>query len=782
MNNRKSLPILLVLIFLLISSFASLGYYIYKDRLDKRNQEIMLNEVKNSVMDRNYKKAYSITKILKDKYPKNTDIVMLEGTLAELANNSPFESKSLQRDTANQIIDKIQGREELIPINNGNSDIAFNNRYIKDNTEVENYADRKEDTGIEDEDILEFRHSKVPKNLGNNKGKIEDNQKSNIDNKESTDNQKNLFNLKKLKDNLSKELNNKDKHLENQRKEIIKHKRNEDASREKLTNDPKAKTTSQDEHPKENLDSLPLKSPIKTEQPTPSRILPKPQSQTVEKIERPYDYFIKKELYEILDNINTGNPSTGKSRLNELIKRGLSDSFNRVNALIDKLKYQEAAQVLLELIKQHVEFKSISLQKAPYLKELFVEEGPEQEILATKDISLDDKIKTEETPKSSPTDLTSLKTLALTNENKGNLKIAEEIYEKIASITKRAEDYYKIGIIKFKLKKHKEAIKAFRDTLLIHPNNKRAYTNIGTILLMLNENKEAIQAFEKAIAIDQNYGTAFYKKGIAEEKNNDKTQAFMSFKRAHDITKNPNYAIKTGIAANHIGDFQNGEKYLNMVSASLQEGNDIVLYNLAMAKFENDSLSASLETVNKALAMNPAKPEYLYLKASIFLTKGDYNKAITLYNNIISKTPANITAHINLARAYEKLGNERKAIEILEKISNKNHPVALNNLGKLYKKQGNYQKAIDIFQKLEASSDIEAKYNLAVTLLAAKENKKAMEKLKEYIKLDSNNPEALHALGIIEYNENGNDKRLKEIIKKFPNYSQNKRIIKIVGQ
>ncbi|WKC57786.1 tetratricopeptide repeat protein [Borrelia sp. P9F1] len=781
MNNRKSLPILLVLIFLLISSFASLGYYVYKDRLDKRNQEIMLNEVKNSVMDRDYKKAYSITKILKDKYPKNTDIAMLEGTLAELANNSPFESKSLQRDTANQILDKIQGKEELIPINNGDSDIDFNNRYIKDNTEVENYADRKEDTGIEDEDILEFRRSKVPENLGNNKGKIENKQKSNVNNKESTDNQKNLLNLKKLKDSLNKELNTKDKQLENQKKEIVKHKQSEDVSREKLTNRSKTKATSQSERPKEEPDSLEIKPPIKIEQPTP-RILPKPQSQTVEKIERPYGYFIKKELYEILDNINTGNPSTGKTRLNELIKRGLNDNFNRVNTLIDKLKYQEAAQALLDLIKQYDEFKSISLQKAPLNKELFVKESSKQEISTTQNISLDDKIKTEETDKRTSTDLISLKTLALTNEGKGNFKMAEEIYEKIASITKKAEDYYKIGVIKFKLKKHKEAIKAFHDTLTVHPNNKKAYINIGTILLILNENKKAIQAFEKAIAIDQNYDTAFYKKGIAEEKNNDKTQAFLSFKRAHDINKNPNYAIKAGIAANHIGDFQNGEKYLNMASASLQEVNDIALYNLAIAKFENDSLIAALEAVNKALTVNPEKPEYLYLKASIFLTEGNYNRAITLYNTIISKTPANITAHINLAIAYEKLGNERKAIEILEKISNKNHPVALNNLGKLYKKQRNYEKAINIFKKLEANSDIEAKYNLAVTFLAAKENKKAMKKLEEYIKLDSNNPEALHALGLIEYNENGSDKRLREVIKKFPNYTQNRRIIKIVGQ
>ncbi|ETZ17444.1 putative tetratricopeptide repeat domain protein [Borrelia duttonii CR2A] len=57
-----------------------------------------------------------------------------------------------------------------------------------------------------------------------------------------------------------------------------------------------------------------------------------------------------------------------------------------------------------------------------------------------------------------------------------------------------------------------------------------------------------------------------------------------------------------------------------------------------------------------------------------------------------------------------------------------------------------------------------------------------MEKLKEYIKINPNNPEALHALGIIEYTEYGNDKILKEVIKKFPNYTQNKTITEIIGK
>ena len=42
-----------------------------------------------------------------------------------------------------------------------------------------------------------------------------------------------------------------------------------------------------------------------------------------------------------------------------------------------------------------------------------------------------------------------------------------------------------------------------------------------------------------------------------------------------------------------------------MVSFSIKEKNDIILYNLAIAKFENDSLNESLEVINKALTINP---------------------------------------------------------------------------------------------------------------------------------------------------------------------------------
>ncbi|AHH08172.1 tetratricopeptide repeat protein [Borrelia anserina] len=782
MNKRKNLSILVILIVLLTASFGGFGYYIYKERLNKNNQEIMLNEVKNSVMDRNYKKAHSITKILKEKYPQNTDIAMLENTLSELANNSPFESKDLQRDTANQILDKIQGKEQSIPINNENSEIAFNNKYIKDTIKIENYADRKKDNGIEKEDILDFNQTTVPENLSNKISKIVKQQEANSNSNESTTN-RNLFNLKKLKENLNKELNQakiNTNQLNTPKQVINTQKQNEAKPIKKNTDDFRENKTKQI-----NEISIIKKPKTKIES---TNIKNTPQNQITETIRSPYNYATKKTLYEILDNINTGNLSLAKERLNKLIKKGLDAKFNKVIDLIDKLKNQEASNLLIKLIKQDIEPNSASTEKAPFKKGLLKQEHPKKTTSPTKDHSIDNQAKVEEAKtyvnqsRQTFTDLNSLKMIASANEENKDFKKAEEIYEKIASITNNEEDHYKVGIMKFKLKKYEESIKAFDKTILLNPKHKKAYTNIGTNLILLNKPKQAIEAFKKAIAIDHNYDTAYYKKGIAEEQSNDKQNSFLSFKKAYEITKNPHYASKAGIIANHLGDFKNGEKYLDKAIASIKEKNDIIFYNLAMAKFENDNLNESLKIINKALNINPEKPEYLYLKASIYLTKENYNEAIPLYNAVILKNPDNITAHINLARAYEKLGNELKAIEVLEKIKNKNHLTALNNLGILYKNKGNYKKAIEIFQQAEANSSLEAKYNLATTLLAIKDNKRAMEKLKEYIKVNPNNPEALHALGIIEYNENGNDKILKEVITKFPNYKKNKTIIKILGK
>ncbi|PRR01601.1 cell surface protein [Borreliella burgdorferi] len=956
MNKKHTnFSVLLLLIFLLILSFGGFGYYIYQSKLNDKNREIMLNEVKNSVIDRNYKKAYSVAKLLQDKYPQNEDIAMLTNTLAEIANSSPFESKDLQRDSANQILDKIKGQDNTKTNVNENFDIAFNNRYIKDSTITENYSDRNDDVGIEDEDISEFKKSKIPEKIKPNTNPKEEDQIIQSPNpKLSVNDQKNLFNLEKLKKNLSGKSNS--ENILNNSQKIENDKQNTNLSKEK--NSENILKTPDNSKYSNNNNTTSLKK-ISSNSQKESELSP-PSQTIIGKIYRPYSYLIKKELYEILDDINTGRVTLGKNRLKELIKKGLSNKFQKVNELIENSKNKEASNLLLTLIKKDIEPNLINIPKDPYKKEIFqldkedkkpqhpgdlkskvhsikpidlentksrqqaikdlnefLKNNPNDaqasktlaqankiqhledlkskvhsikpidlentksrqqaikdlneflknnpnDAQASKTLAQANKIQHLENLKSkvhsirpidlentksrqqaikdlneflknnpndaqasktlaqankiqhledlkskvhsikpidlentksrqqaikdlneflknNPNDAQASKTLAQAYENNGDLLKAENAYEKIIKLTNTQEDHYKLGIIRFKLKKYEHSIESFDQTIKLDPKHKKALHNKGIALMMLNKNKKAIESFEKAIQIDKNYGTAYYQKGIAEEKNGDMQQAFASFKNAYNLDKNPNYALKAGIVSNNLGNFKQSEEYLNFFNANAKKPNEIAIYNLSIAKFENNKLEESLETINKAIDLNPEKSEYLYLKASINLKKENYQNAISLYSLVIEKNPENTSAYINLAKAYEKSGNKSQAISTLEKIINKNNKLALNNLGILYKKEKNYQKAIEIFEKAIINSDIEAKYNLATTLIEINDNTRAKDLLREYTKLKPNNPEALHALGIIEYNENNNDQTLRELIKKFPNYKKNENIKKIIG-
>ncbi|AEL18395.1 tetratricopeptide repeat family protein [Borreliella bissettiae DN127] len=956
MNKKHTnFSVLLLLIFLLILSFGGFGYYIYQSKLNDKNREIMLNEVKNSVIDRNYKKAYSVAKLLQDKYPKNEDITMLTNTLAEIANSSPFESNELQRDSANQILDKIKGQDNTKTNVNENFDIAFNNRYIKDSTITENYSDRNDDIGIEDEDISEFKKSKIPEKINpNTNPKEEDQPIQSPNSKLSVNDQKNLFNLEKLKKNLSEKSNS--ENILNSSQKIKNDTQNTNSSKEQ-TSEHILKTPDNRKYSNNSNATTLKKNPSSSQK---ESELPPPSQAIIEKIHRPYNYLIKKELYEILDNINTGKVTLGKNRLKELIKKGLSNKFQKVNELIESLKNKEASNLLLTLIKKDIEPNLINVPKEPYKKEIFqlnkenkkpqrledlkskvysikpvdlenkktrqqaindlneflknnpndthasktlaqankiqyledlkskvysikpvdlenkktrqqaindlnefLKNNPndthasktlaqankiqhledlKSKVYSIKPVDLENKktrqqaindlneflknnpndthasktlaqankiqyledLKSKvysikpvdlenkktrqqaindlnEFLKNNPNDAHASKTLAQAYENNGDLLKAENAYEKITKLTNTQEDHYKLGIIRFKLKKYQNSIASFDQTIKLDPKHKKAHNNKGIALMMLNKNKKAIESFEKAIQIDKNYDTAYYQKGIAEEKNGDMQQAFASFKNAYNLDKKPNYALKAGIVSNNLGNFKQSEEYLNFFNANAKKPNEIAIYNLSISKFENNKLEESLEIINKAIDLNPEKSEYLYLKASINLKKGNYQNAISLYNLVIEKNPENTSAYINLAKAYEKSGNKSQAISTLEKIINKNNKLALNNLGILYKKEKNYQKAIEIFEKAITNSDIEAKYNLATTLIEINDNARAKDLLREYTKLKPNNPEALHALGIIEYNENNNDQTLRELIKKFPNYKKNENIKKIIG-
>lgn len=82
-------------------------------------------------------------------------------------------------------------------------------------------------------------------------------------------------------------------------------------------------------------------------------------------------------------------------------------------------------------------------------------------------------------------------------------------------------------------------------------------------------------------------------------------------------------------------------------------------------------------------------------KAVKLLQDGRYEKAVELLNKVIQGSQHNSSPYINIAIAYEKLGDVVRAEENLKKALeiNPEHPVARNEYALLYRKTGRYAEA-----------------------------------------------------------------------------------------
>ena len=133
--------------------------------------------------------------------------------------------------------------------------------------------------------------------------------------------------------------------------------------------------------------------------------------------------------------------------------------------------------------------------------------------------------------------------LAVQNQQKGNLKVAENLYKKILKINpnyvpalnnygnvihglgdlKKAKNSYEkaikinpdlatahnnLGIIWCKLKENKKAINNYEKAIKINPDLAAAHNNLGNTLKILGETQKAVNCYQKAIQIKPNYAVA----------------------------------------------------------------------------------------------------------------------------------------------------------------------------------------------------------------------------------------------------------------------------------
>ena len=124
---------------------------------------------------------------------------------------------------------------------------------------------------------------------------------------------------------------------------------------------------------------------------------------------------------------------------------------------------------------------------------------------------------------------------------------------------------------------------------------------------------------------------------------------------------------------------------------------------------------------------------------------GNYTEAINLYAKVGDEN-----ASLQIARAYNAIGNKEKAILQYQSIllKNSSNTLASFELGKLYDKTKNYEEAIGLFQSLTADSqNPEFYYYLGKSLQSNLGYDEATAALKKAIELDKTHIKSIFLLG-----------------------------------
>lgn len=276
--------------------------------------------------------------------------------------------------------------------------------------------------------------------------------------------------------------------------------------------------------------------------------------------------------------------------------------------------------------------------------------------------------------------------------------------------------YYVIALAYMGLKNYDKAIELFTKAIEINPQNAVLYNNLGTAFMTTNKPEEALTNFKKAIETDPNAPVSYYNVGIALQSTLKHNEAYEYLKKAYELSPN-NFHLNAAA----LGAF------------NAQQWEDAIRY------------------YNSLIYTNPEKQSYQYNLACAYHAIKDYQKAISILENLAMVNTKTTQIAEKLADIYIETGNLEAAKSVYASITHKGKvsPALYYQYAMLCAKTDEMDKAENMLKKvlnLEPNNSIAHK-DLAIIYLANRLFDYAKEEFEAAYKLEPKNPYILFEFG-----------------------------------
>ena len=200
----------------------------------------------------------------------------------------------------------------------------------------------------------------------------------------------------------------------------------------------------------------------------------------------------------------------------------------------------------------------------------------------------------------------------------------------------------------------RESIEALRRALQIDAKHSGAWRTLGDQLSAAGDDQAAMQAYEQHLAVSTRHPELAEAAGDLQEGRLAKAERL-----TRDVLrKDPVDVVAIRMLAAigiKVGQFEDAQHLLERC-LELAPGFHLARHGYAVVLFRRHELDSALAQVEKLLTAEPNNPNYMILKGSILVRKGDHVPALELYEGILENYPGQSAAHLNYGHTLKTVG------------------------------------------------------------------------------------------------------------------------------
>ena len=205
-----------------------------------------------------------------------------------------------------------------------------------------------------------------------------------------------------------------------------------------------------------------------------------------------------------------------------------------------------------------------------------------------------------------------------------------------------------------------EALATLRRAVGIDPGHAGAWRSLGDQLSAAGEERAAEDAFEKHAALSTRHPELIEAAALLRQ---DKIAMAEQLTR-QVLKKDPSDVAAIRLLASigiKVGQLEDACNLLERC-LELAPGFHLARHAYVVALFRRHELTRALEQVETLLRAEPNNPNYLVLKGTILVRKGDHLQALDLYEHLLRDYPGQSGAHMNYGHTLKTVGRVDDAI------------------------------------------------------------------------------------------------------------------------